>query len=83
MKKTFTVIAEFWDNEQGFTTEVEAADAEQAMALAEAEAQAILTAGREPDEADPDELDEAQGEALRIWAVVEGAPAVVWQRDAA
>ena len=80
MEKTFTIIGEYWDNEQGYAAEVRSGDEQEAMEKAQAECRQLLRAGRdEPDEEEAEEADEP----LRIWAVLEGTPEVVYLRPAA
>lgn len=81
----FTVIGEFWDNEQGFSTQVEATDSDGAVELAEAEVKAIMVAKRGGKAAEvlAEEEEENESDLLRVWAVVEGWQNVVYLRDAA
>lgn len=83
--KRFTVIAEIWDNEQGYAATVSAKDADEAieMVLAKYRAAAAKARGEEAaDESEEDEDEDGEDGLLRIWAVVEGAPDVVYTRDA-
>lgn len=89
MLQKFTVIGEYWDNEQGFATQVEAVDADGAIELAEAEVKAIMTAKRGGQaapvagEAQEDEEEDNESDLLRVWAVLQGWPEVLYLRDAA
>lgn len=76
--KVFTVVGEFYDNEQGFTTCVEADDDDHAIDLAQAEAAAILASGRDgKDDEEPDST------PLVIWAVLRGEASAVYVKSAA
>ena len=88
MKKKFTVIAEIWDNEQGYAATVDATDSDEAIEIVLAEYRAAVVAQQaasgepiDPEEEDEDDEDSEDG-LLRIWAVLEGTPAVVMLRDA-
>ena len=74
----FTIIGEYWDNEQGYAAQVEAKDEDAAIELAQTEC------GNELREEDPDyegsESDELN-QPLKIWAVLAGWPKVLYTHD--
>ena len=71
----FTIIAEYWDNEQGYATHVEAEDEDAAIALAQTE---CLEALNEEQDDDEESLEDAP---LKILAVLEGWPKVLYTHD--
>lgn len=89
--KTFTVIAEMWDNEQGYAATVQAVDDDAAVELVKQQyagsVRAAKLAAGEVEENDEDDEDEDEDEGdeyeLRTWAVLRGKPDVIYLRDAA
>ena len=72
--RKYTVIGEYWDNEQGYAAQVEAKDEESAME--EAQNQCLEELNEECN--DDEQLEDAP---LKIWAVIAGWPKVLYTHD--
>ena len=72
--KKYTIIGEYWDKEQGYAAQVEAADEKAAMQEAQNEALESLNKENGDDE-------QFEDEPLKIWAVLEGWPKVLYTHD--
>ena len=69
-----TVIGEYWDNEQGYAAQVEAADEDDAIAAAQNQCLEGLNNEHDDD-------DQLEDEPLKIWAVLAGWPEVLYTHD--
>jgi len=74
--KKYTVIGEYWDNEQGYAAQVEAADEDDAIAAAQN--QCLEELNEEQEREDDEQLED---EPLKIWAVLAGWPKVLYTHD--
>ena len=70
----YTIIGEYWDNEQGYAAQIEAKDEDDAIAQAQNECLEALNEEQE----DGEELEDAP---LKIWAVLAGWPKVLYTHD--
>lgn len=79
MEKTFTVIGIYWDNRQGWAGDFVATDEDHAIKLAQDEVKTTLAAesASEEEEEPEEEADDDEG-PLRIIAVLEGAPEILF-----
>ena len=79
--KTFTVIAEMWNNEQGYAATVQAVNDDAAIEQVQAQYQQHVAAQKAA--RGEEDAEDSEDGLLRIWAVLEGNPDVIYLRDAA
>lgn len=82
--KTYTVIAEIWENEQGYSATVQAVDEEAAADLVQQQYRQLVAAqSTSADNAGEAGEQDEETDLLRIWAVLKGAAEVAYLREAA